>query len=604
MDYSTETDENTLDLSKYSVQDSCLWLLNRLRINEHDDDPYTLPFSSYVITWYKAIPLTCIIMGQNPYPQNVYSPIAAAMSYDTELAQIQVKRRIYKVPIPPTVEIFANDLYINAGMKKEDTINILKNGWALIDKGILLVNEGVFTKSNDPEYHDESINQCNVIIRMLRETEKHGTRTVDVYGLGEAGQKMASNLCSWYKSSTVRLSKHTATHPAALSRRFENFNHTNCHLGVPSFSKSIAKHFSNHVAYAHTMAKKTEADIRIQRYTDVLRSAGPQFLEFDTKLKDFNNITRQAADMDYNDIEKVKEMFNKLNVSGENLAFRSSLAATALSNVQRLGEGISGHVSKPGPSLQNPSSGSLSQHVGQQYQPAKQLSSKPIKLSLSKSRSSTPATESSSFAHVSPPPSVMSVQSSTTPIKINLSKSKSTNSTPVKMTLPQSTSKSITVSSIDNTISEAVSDGVSEPASQATEVEETRNKSSLGARFRKKNLIVDSNRLESSGQQKKGSTLGGPLEITKDQKDQLSAIEAVVEIYKPGAGDDTECIEKFEIIQHDISNMTKYNSIVQQLVDAIDKDMKDIPNFNFVEWAIDDSRPSATYDACKDIFEF
>ena len=84
MEYSIENDEDTIDLSKYSTKDSCLWLLNRLRVAEYKDNPYTLPFSSYVITWHKAVPLTCIIMAQNPYPNNIYSPIAAAMSYSTE----------------------------------------------------------------------------------------------------------------------------------------------------------------------------------------------------------------------------------------------------------------------------------------------------------------------------------------------------------------------------------------------------------------------------------------------------------------------------------------------------------------------------------------
>ena len=360
MDYLIDSDETTIDLSIYTVEESCLWLLNRLRVHEHEDDAYTIPYCSYVITWPKAVPLTCIVMAQSPYPQNVYPPIAAAMSYNQELAELQVKRRIYKVPIPPTVEIFANDLYINANMNKEDTINILKNGWALIDKGILMVNEAVFTRTNDPEYHDESVNQTAVIIRMLKETEKHGSRTVDVYGLGEAGQKMASNLCSWYKSATVKLSKHTATHPAALSRRFNNFNSPDCHLGVPSLSKSLARHFSNYVAYGHTMAKKSEADIKTQRIADTLRSAAPQFDDYHKTLLEFNDVTRQAKDMDYDDVQRTKEMFSRLNECGDRLAFRSGLASTALSNVQRVSEGISGNVAKPGPSLQNPSSSSLS----------------------------------------------------------------------------------------------------------------------------------------------------------------------------------------------------------------------------------------------------
>jgi len=606
MDYCPETDEDSIDLSKYTTIDSCLWLLNRLRINEHEDNPYSLPFLSYVMTWHKAVPLTCIIMAQNPYPQNVYPPIAAAMSYDTELAKIQVKRRIYQIPVPPTVHIFANDMYINAGIKKEDTINILKNGWALVDRGILLVNEGVFTSSNNPEYYDESSNQCNVIIRLLQETELYGSRTVDVYGLGEAGQRMASNLCSWYKSSTIRLSKHTATHPAALSRRFNNFDHPDCHMNTPSFSKSLAKHFSNHVAYIHTMAKRSEADIKIQQYADLIRTCSVKFTEYEKDQINFNKVVAEIRDMDLDDKEKVRETFSRLYIMGNTLATRAGVTGSALQGVQRIGGGVSNHVSKAGPSLQNPSPGSLNSHVGQDHKPVQQLGMKANKITLTKSKNSTVPTRESSFTQVSAPPSVKSIQSGLTPTKIKLTKSKSTNSTPVKSAeeVQQYTSpESVPESTIYSTTSNVQSNTDPEPIVES-EKEEPRTKSSLSAHFRKNKLAVRSNNLDNSGQQNSKPSKGSALEITPAQRDQLSAVEAVVQVNKSDADDDEDCIEKLEYIQNDIAAMAKYNSDTVELVEAIDKDMKVNPKFDFVNWAVDNSNHSYTYEKCKEIFNF
>lgn len=594
MDYSIDNDEDTIDLSKYSPEDSCLWLLNRLRTSEYENNPYTLPFCSYVITWHRAVPITCIVMAQNPYPNNIYSPIAAAMSYSTELCNLEVKKHRLKIPVPPTVEILANDLYLNAGMDKESSINILKNGWALVDEGILLVNEGVFTHSNDPEYYRESANQCNVIIRLLRETEQYGKRTVDVYGLGEAGQRMASNLCSWYKSNTVRLSKHTATHPAALSRRFTNFSHPECHMGVPSFSKSLAKHLSNHVALLHTMAKKSDVDIRIQQYADIIRSASEQFLLHQQAQTEFNKHVKELLDMDKTNSESLNAVLQKVYTSGETLAFRTGVSSSVMANIQRMGQSVSGQVSKAGPSLVNPTTMSLSQHVGQEHKPAPSIGITARKLNLSKKKDTEATTENSSYSQISPPASVQSVQSSgVTPTKLKLTKSNlSTNSTPVKNKLSEPASTSLTKSTTSNTTGEPV------------EVQEPKVTSSTSAHFRKINLAENSKKLQSSGKLKKQSVVDDQYKMTTEQKNQLSSVEAVVQTYKEDASEDEDCIAIFELIQHDISHMTKYNPPVVQLIEAIDQDIQSIPKFDFANWVIDSSIPSATFSACKEVFSF
>lgn len=588
-----DSDESTIDLSKYSLKDSCLWLLNRLRVNEHENDPYTLPFCSYVITWHKAVPLTCIVMAQNPYPNNIYSPIAAAMSYSTDLCSLEVKNHKFKVPIPPTVEILANDLYINAGMEKQDSINILKNGWALIDEGILLVNEGVFTRSDSPEYYKESANQCNAIIRLLRETEQYGKRTVDIYGLGEAGQRMASNLCSWYKSNTVRLSKHTATHPAALSRRFSNFNDPECHMAVPSFSKSLAKHFSNHVALLHTMAKKSDADIKIQQYADIIRSASEQFQQHQAAQIEFNKDVKELLDMDKSNIENLNTVLQKIYSSGDTLAFRTGVSASVMANIQRVGQSVSGHISKAGPSLVNPTTTSLSQHIGQEHKPAPSIGITAKKLNLSKKKETT-TTENSSLSQISPPASVKSIQSSNvTPNKLKLTKSNlSANSTPIKDKSQEQTSTSAAKSTFSNTTSEP------------TGVQSPKVVSSMGARFRKINLAENTKKLQSSGKLKKEDTANSQYKMTTEQKNQLSSVEAVVQTHKEDSLENTECVAIFELIQHDISHMTKYNPPVVQLIEAIDQDIQNIPRFDFANWVMDSSKPSATFDACKEIFDF
>lgn len=617
MDCLSSTDQDEEFLNKCNIQDASIWLLSKLRVFEHESNPYTLPFCSYVLSWYRAIPLRCIIMGQSPYPDNVYPPIAAAMSFSTELGLLQmaknkrIKRPGYNNGIPPTVEVFANDMFINAGMKKEDTVNILKNGWALIEFGILLVNEGVYMKSNDPEYYDESSDQNRMIIKMLRETEKHGKRTVDVYGLGEAGQRMASNLCSWYKSSTVKLSKHTTTHPAALSRRFDDLNHPDCHMNTPTFSKSLVKYFSNHVAFSHTMAKKSDADIKVQRYADIIRGCGVYIKEQQACQDQFNDIVGRIIKMENWDETSIKDMFTQLHKAGTDLSFRMQLSSATMSNIQRIGDSISGNVSKPGPSIQNPSSYSLSEHTGKEFTTSNIVAMQPKKFSLTKTKSTRgpeSIAETSSFDHVStnmsPPPSIISAPSSVTPRKFNLSKSRSTNTTPIKKLedsdISKSTPLSVSVSAPSTTTGEEISDTLS----QNTEREEPRIISSLGSRFKKMDLTRGSRPSGSFGQKetpKKEEDIDSQYKLTPKQRDHLSSIQVVVETHVPDA-EDSEVLRVLEGIQDDIQQMRIYNT--RRFVDAIIEDMKKDPKFDFSIWAIDDSRPSATFNVCKEVFEF
>ena len=167
--------DDIVDLSKYSIEDSCLWLLTKLNAEKYADNPYARPYCNYVTSWHKAIPLNAIVMAQSPYPNAIYPDTAAAMSFDREKC-----RRIMKTDAPPTVRILANDLRIHTDMSTEDVIAVIMDGWSLVSEGILLVNSAVFQSYGTADAYDECMNQINVLVRMLTETEKAGKRTVDI----------------------------------------------------------------------------------------------------------------------------------------------------------------------------------------------------------------------------------------------------------------------------------------------------------------------------------------------------------------------------------------------------------------------------------------
>lgn len=79
-----------------------------------------------------------------------------------------------------------------------------------------------------------------VLVVILREMEKYGKCSVDLFVIGKYGGTDGRSANSDFGSETVRVSKHKSTHPASLSYRFNDSNHKDCTLRFPAFSKLLS----------------------------------------------------------------------------------------------------------------------------------------------------------------------------------------------------------------------------------------------------------------------------------------------------------------------------------------------------------------------------
>lgn len=597
--------DGTVDLRKYSIKDVCLWLISKLNASEYIGQPYTIPYCNYVMSWHQAIPLNAIVMAQSPYPNPIFPEIAAAMSYNTEKC-----REVMKADMPPTVAILANDLQIHAGMRKEDTIAVVKDGWMLVVGGILLVNCAVFKPYGTAGAYDECINQINVLSRMLEETEKFGERTVDIIAYG-AGQAMASELTKCFKSNIIKLTKYTSSHPASLAYRMNDFNSPECHMGSPSTSKVLAKHFSNHVAYAHTMAKQSAAEIRAQRQLDNIRTLAGQL----TPLEEISNslfpmMKNLLKCIDEEDIENFRVTLEGIIQTGEVFTFRLASASAALTQVQATSGNAGSTISKPGPSLSttSPSMASLSQHVGGEFKAAAPIMPRPISLSKSRAVSQPPTPASNSTVDVSSPPSVMSVSTATASTVPQEQHIVPTGFAPAPRPIKIRKSSAPT---IGTSVSDPVKPGPSNsevltPKANSPSAEEDDNKtiSSLGARFRKLETIQESSQSGNTGKVAEDQSPNPEWNLSREIINQLSCVQSVVEFHAPDKVDTDEFQDTMEALQSDISNKVAYNALTQRLIPAIKQDLATYPKFNFAQWILDSKKPSATFDQCKAEFEF
>ena len=578
-------DETEIDLSQLSVTEACYWLLASLNADQFEDYAYAIPFSNYVMTWPKAVPIDSILILQSPYPNDIFPEIAAAMSYSTELCKQKMKGRT----MPPTIQVLANDLYINVGMEKEDTITILKNGWALIDKGILLVNEAVFHQYEPSDAYIESIKQCSVLIRLLQETEKYGKRTVNIYAFGESGERVGSNLCSWYKSPIVKLSKRKVTHPAGIARRFDNLDHPDCHMATSSFSKALAKCFSNHVAFMYNMGKKVEESPGAQRLKNTLISIKNHFPNLEEAITNFVKLQVEFAEMNKDEPE-YKDTLDKITKAGDAFANRLRIANSMIGNLQSYESSVAGNVSRNAPSMKTnkPSESLLSEHVGQASNTIGQaIDEAPV--TFKTKRSITTPAKTSSFTQVSSPPSVTSVQSEApTPAPEFKLKTKR---------LP-------TKRSINQTPTKPVSEPKAETVISKEDKEEDDIISPLTRKFTKK-VVVPNSRSNTQPIKQETKAVEGVPNISPMHKKVLSSIQGIVEVHKPGAIDNDECIENFEKISEDLKHMKAYNFITQHLISAIDKDKEEISDFDINKWLSSTTTDTcATFEVCKTEFEF
>lgn len=593
--------DGVVDLYNYSIEDSCLWLLTKLDIASAITHPYTRPFCNYVMSWRNAIPLNAIVIAQSPYPNPIFPDIAAAMSYDTEKC-----RKVMKTDMPPTVAILSNDLKIHTDMKKEDTISTVMNGWMLVPKGILLVNSSVFKPYGTAAAYDECMNQVNVLYRMLIETEKFGERTVDIIAYG-AGQAMASELTKCFKSDIVKLTKFTSSHPALLSYRMNDFNSPDCHMDAPSTSRALAKHFSNHVAYVYTMAKKSESEIKAQRQLDIIRSLGEQLSPLKEVSDDLFPMMRNLLKaLDEEDVDTFKTALQQIIHTGDTFTFRLGTASAALIQAQSTTGGTGSTVSKPGPSFSttSPSAASLSQHVGGEFKSANPMP--PRRINLGKSRTAPKdidqVSASDNTINLSSPPSVMSEATTTTGA-----------STSQQQPAPKSKPIKLRKSSAPTTGTPGTQPHNTEPSPepqtpkatpQQENEEDGKTTSSLGARFRKLTTTPESSHSGNIGKEEKKEAPNPDWALSKEVLNQLSCIEVVVQAHAPEKVESDEFQELMEALQSDMQSKTAYNLMTQRLTEAIKTDQLTNPKFDFSDWATGSKKPSATFDQCREEFEF
>jgi hypothetical protein len=193
--------------SKLHVRNACARLIYELGIETNKNHPYFAPYTNYVMSWCNHLPINTIIIGQNPYPQDIYPEYGAAFAYD------QIKSHC-----PQSVYVLAKDLENYNSTDFQVSTECFRDSWKLLDLGVILINETVYDKISIDKKNTRGIRemeaQCRALQILITESYLLGQTTITCVGMGIPATSMTSVIRSWCPKDLIKMKILTCKNPA------------------------------------------------------------------------------------------------------------------------------------------------------------------------------------------------------------------------------------------------------------------------------------------------------------------------------------------------------------------------------------------------------
>jgi uracil DNA glycosylase len=248
---------------KNMVMFACAKLLEKIDLLDNIHLPYAIPYMNYVLSWPDNLPIKVIVIGQNPYPTNIYPFMGSALSYDPSLHS----------GIPKSVRSLAEDLYESSGVPMHETVQCMRDSWHLLSHGTLMINETVLSmiypelKSNHRPIM-EMEEQCLVLQAVISASYFMGQKEFTILAMGERAALMADQMKKWCPSDIIKMKVVACRNPAARTvGDMSSLAFTLKHSGA---SKILA----SEVKWYHTMPpKESFASKRLKQSEDALKQS-------------------------------------------------------------------------------------------------------------------------------------------------------------------------------------------------------------------------------------------------------------------------------------------------------------------------------------------
>lgn len=368
------------------VQAACMNLICNLDCDVFKEHPYSVPFMKYVLLWPYCLPIKTIIVGQNPYPQNIYPEYGSALSYDSRLCR----------SVPPSVQVIAEDLYNTLGVPKQDTICCFRDLWHMTNKGIIAINETVFSRivNSEKESNLRPIREAEFQIRALQvlisESYSMGQTSFTCVGMGMNAAMMVNTIRQWCPNDIVSIKTITCSNPAAYARNLGDTESLPITFGNSALSKLFASIVKDYVDMPPKKDdRRTQQNIEALKATteNVASAAAGLRREYSSFVERFESSKKPAQSSAT--LEDVSDSLDRLVGAAENHAMAIRAQMVSFIVVSQSVISASGHK----PEQQKDAQSTIQSFCSYQQQTASSQPQSPVALAPRRQvrRAATPA---------------------------------------------------------------------------------------------------------------------------------------------------------------------------------------------------------------------
>jgi hypothetical protein len=287
--------------SRSRVRIACARLICELGIERNRECPYFLPYSNYVMSWCDHIPINTIIIGQNPYPTDVYPEYGSAFAYDQK-----------KSPYQKSVDVLAKDIHNYDSTDANVSTECFRDSWKLLDIGVILINETVYDKIYGGKENTRAIKemgaQCRALEVVIAESYFLGQSTLSCIGMGIPAACMTSIIRSWYPKDLFEMRIITCRNPAA--RDIGDMPSREITLGKTAVSKILSSIVES---YTRMPSKSSAQEKRRQQNAKSLKDSANEVTvnadQYESELQSFEDRLRGLRNNDNNN-SSVEEIMN------------------------------------------------------------------------------------------------------------------------------------------------------------------------------------------------------------------------------------------------------------------------------------------------------
>lgn len=220
-----------MDIAKHTVTVRVLTLLSDLEFSQHYNSHIATPVARYLLSLWRALPVTTIIVGERPYYTDILPPVASAIAYDPS-----------KTLCPtPSTHYLACDISAAGRVSYSTAETWFRDGWKYLNSGVLLINICVFREFMHPRSLRERVLMERFIRDVILVSNTVSNAKITVIAMGNPARHSVNNIRSSIPGSKNVMVVHGCPNPAGLRHKDRDPQSRSVTLETPSVTRVLTQ---------------------------------------------------------------------------------------------------------------------------------------------------------------------------------------------------------------------------------------------------------------------------------------------------------------------------------------------------------------------------